>query len=92
MKLRTYYLACRKHANNIGSKRVTMTNTIIREKSRCSECLSDKSRFMAQEDSKSSQKKRNKRKLIKKAVIEYHKTNMKTYCLVCKRNTENKDD
>ena len=43
MKLRTYYLACRKHANNIGSKRVTMTNTIIREKSRCSECLSDKS-------------------------------------------------
>ena len=47
---------------------------------------------MAQEDSKSSQKKRNKKKLIKKAVIEYHKTNMKTYCLVCKRNTENKDE
>ena len=26
MKLRTYCLACREHTDNIGSKRVTMTN------------------------------------------------------------------
>ena len=45
MKLRTYCLACRKHANNVGSKIVTMTKKVIRGKSRCAECLSDKSRF-----------------------------------------------
>ena len=43
MKLKTYCLACRKHTNNIGSKTLTMTNKVIRGKSRCSECLSDKS-------------------------------------------------
>ena len=37
MKLRTYCLACRKHTNNIGSKTVTMTNKVIRDKSRFAE-------------------------------------------------------
>ena len=46
---------------------------------------------MAQEDSKSSQKKKGKQKLNKKVVIEYYKTNMLTYCLVCKKNAENED-
>ena len=68
-----------------------MTNKVVRDKSRCAECVADKSRFMAQEDSKSSQKKKSKQKPNKKVVIEYYKTNMLTYCLVCKRNTENKD-
>ena len=49
MELRTYCLACRKHTNNIASSNVTMTNKVIRDKSRCSECLSDKSRFMKHE-------------------------------------------
>ena len=48
MKLRTCSLACRKHTNNIGSKTVTMTNKVFTDKSRCGECLSDKSRFMKQ--------------------------------------------
>ena len=48
MKLRTYCLACRKHTNNIASRKVTMTNKVIRDKSRCGECLSDKSIFMKQ--------------------------------------------
>ena len=46
MKLETYCLACRKHTNNIGSKTVTMTNKVIRDKSRCAQCFSDKSRFL----------------------------------------------
>ena len=46
MKLRTYYLSCSEHTDNIGSKRVTMTNKLIRDKSRCANCLSDQSRFM----------------------------------------------
>ena len=52
MVLRTYCLACRKHTNNIASRKVTMTNKVIRDKSRYSECLSDKSRFMKQEHNK----------------------------------------
>ena len=48
MKLKTYRLACREHTNNIGSRKVTMTNKVIRDKSRCARCLSDKSRFMKQ--------------------------------------------
>ena len=42
MVLRNYCLACRKHTKNIASKNVTMTNKVIRDKSRCSECLYDK--------------------------------------------------
>ena len=48
MKLKTYCLVCRKHASNIASRKVTMTNKVVRDKSGCSECLSDKSRFMKQ--------------------------------------------
>ena len=54
MKLRTYCLACRKHAIIIGSKAVTITNKITKNKSRCSECLSDKSQFMKQKPTKKS--------------------------------------
>ena len=72
MKWRIYCLACRKHANNIGSKKVTMTNKVIRDKSKCSECLYDKPRFM-------------KQKPNKKVVIKYYKTNVLTYCLVYKK-------
>ena len=46
MKLRTYWLACRKHTNNIASRKVTMTNKVVRDKSRCGECLCYKSRFL----------------------------------------------
>ena len=42
MKLRTYCLACRKRTNNIASRKVTMTNNVVRDKLRCGECLSDK--------------------------------------------------
>ena len=31
MKLRTFCLACREHTNNIGSKKVTMKNKVIRQ-------------------------------------------------------------
>ena len=48
MVLRTYCIACEKHTNNIASRKVTLTNKVIRDKSRCSECLSDKSNFMKQ--------------------------------------------
>ena len=52
MKLRTYCLACREHTGSIGSKKVTMTNKIIRDKSRCAQYLFDKSRFFRQKPNK----------------------------------------
>ena len=61
-----------------------MTNKIIREKSRCAQCLSDKSRFIKQVHNKNGSHN-------KKVVIKYYKTNMSTYCVKCKRNTKNKD-
>ena len=76
--MRSYCLACRKHTNNIASRKVTMTNKVIRDRSRCGECLSDKSTFM-------------KQKHNLKIGQKYYKTNMLTYCLKCKKNTDNKD-
>ena len=66
--LRTYCLGCREHTNNIGSKRVTMTNKVIRDKSRCGECLSDTSQFMAQEYSKNKETKKIQTSLEKSLV------------------------
>ena len=43
MKLRTYCLSCREHTNNIGSKRIAMTNKVIRDKSSSANCVSNKS-------------------------------------------------
>ena len=48
MELRTYCLVYRKHTDNYGSKNVSMTSKVIRNKSRFSICLNDKSRFMKQ--------------------------------------------
>ena len=41
----TYCLGCRDYTHNIGSKKVTMTNKVIKEKSRCADCVPKKSRF-----------------------------------------------
>ena len=56
MKLITYCLACGKRTNNIGSTKVTITNKMVRDKSRCGECLSDKSRFLKQKTNKQTGK------------------------------------
>ena len=42
----TYCLRCKKHTNNIPSRNVTMTKKVLRQKSKSSVCLSDKSRFL----------------------------------------------
>ena len=52
--MRTYCLACRKHINNVGSWNTTMANKAIRNKSKCSICLSDKSKFIKQKPDKKS--------------------------------------
>ena len=52
--MKTYCLACRKHTNNVGSWNTTMTNNVIRNKSKYGSCLPDKSRFMKQNHNKIS--------------------------------------
>ena len=52
--METYRLSCRKHTNNIGSKKVIKTNKVIREESRCANCMSDKARFLKQKNNRKS--------------------------------------
>ena len=54
MKLKTYCLACRKHTDNSGSKKLIMTNAVIRVKSRCAICNNKKSDFLKQNHNKKS--------------------------------------
>ena len=54
-KYMTYCLSCKKYTNDIASKNITRTNKVLRQKSGCSQCLSDKSRFLKQKhDERSS--------------------------------------
>ena len=54
MKLKTYCLACRKHTDNSVSKKLIMTNAVIRVKSRCVICNNKKSDFLKQNHNKKS--------------------------------------
>ena len=42
--MQTSCFSCRKHTDNTGSKKVTVTNKLITEKSRCANCVAEKSR------------------------------------------------
>ena len=44
--MRTYCLGCRKHTANIGLKEINMINKVLRDKSRCANCMSYKSKFL----------------------------------------------
>ena len=85
--MRTYCLVCKRHLFNRSPKYVVMTNKVIRNKSKHPTCTSNKSLFMGRNDFKDEYERINH----KKVVIEYHKTNMLSYCLVCGKNMENKD-
>ena len=54
--MQTYCLVCRKSTDNLGSKKVEMTVTgeVIQDKSRCVDCMSNKSRFLKQKSNKKS--------------------------------------
>ena len=40
--MQTYCLSCKKHTDNIGSKKVTMTNKLIRQSSKCASYVAEK--------------------------------------------------
>ena len=56
----TYCLSCKDYTDSIGPKKGTMTNKVIREKSRYTECVSDKARL---------KKKNQKEKLVEITLI-----------------------
>ena len=55
--MKTYCSSCRKYTDNVGSKEATVTNKVIREKSRYANCVAEKSRFLKQNFNKKSNKK-----------------------------------
>ena len=44
--MKNYCLSCKKHNDDMGSKKVIITNKIIRQVSKCSNCAAEKSRFL----------------------------------------------
>ena len=52
MKMKTHCLACRKYTDNLNSRNVIMKTKLIRDKSRCGDCFSDKSRLLKQNHNK----------------------------------------
>ena len=55
MVLRTYCSVCKKQNDICGSKNFSMTNKVIRNKSRFSICLNDQSSFMKQNKQKKNE-------------------------------------
>ena len=68
--MQTYCLSCRKHTDDIGSKRVITTNKVIRQSPKCVNCVAEKSRFLKlQKSNKKSNKKSNLNKINPKLFI-----------------------
>ena len=52
--MKTYWLSCRKQTDNIGSKKVIMTNKVIRQVSQHANCIAEKSRFLIKRSNEKS--------------------------------------
>ena len=46
--MKIYCLSCKKYTDNIGSRNMIMTNKVIRQASKCVNCVAEKSRFLKQ--------------------------------------------
>ena len=52
--MQTYWVSCKKLTDNSGSKKVIMTNKVVRGKSRCANFMDDKSKLLKQKLNKKS--------------------------------------
>ena len=50
--MQTYSLSYRKHTKNIDSRKEIMTSKVIRQASKCANCVVEKSRFLKQKFNK----------------------------------------
>ena len=79
----TYCLGCKDLTHNFNPQEVKMTNKVLREKSNCVVCRSNKSRFLKQKHDN------NKRSF--NTLLNNVKNKMKNYCMKCRKDTENID-
>ena len=66
--MQIYCLSCKKHTDNISSKKVIMTNKVMKPALKCANCVAEKSRFLKQKSKKTGWDKINPC-IIKHAVI-----------------------
>ena len=52
--MKTYWLSCRKQTDNVGSKKVIMTNKVIRQVSKRANCIAENSRFLTKRSNEKS--------------------------------------
>ena len=52
--MQTYCVGCKKHTESESSKYEIMKNKVIRDQSRCADCMVDKSRFLKPKHNKKS--------------------------------------
>ena len=50
--MQTFCLNCKKHTDNIGSRKVIMPNKVVRQTSKCANCVSEKSIFLKKRSNK----------------------------------------
>ena len=50
--MQTYCFNCKKHTDDMGPKKVTMTNKVIRQASKCANCVAKNSTFLRQKPNK----------------------------------------
>ena len=50
--MKTYCLSCKRRTDNTGSKKVILTNKIVRHTSKCANCVAEKSRFLKQKSNR----------------------------------------
>ena len=75
----TYCLGCKDFTHNFRPQDVKTTNKVLREKSNCVVCQSNKSRFLKQKQ---------QQKIIQCFTNRCYKI-MKTYCVKYRKDTEN---
>ena len=77
----TYCFGCKGFTHNFKPQEVKMTNKVLREKSNCVVCWSNKSRFLKQ----NAPRKNNS------TLCWSYKSKMKIYCMKCRKDTEDID-
>ena len=69
-----YCFGCEDYMHDFRPEKVKMADKVLREKSHCVVCWSNKSRFLKQ-----------------KIINNCYKSKMKTYCVKCRKDTDNID-
>ena len=77
----TYCFGCKDFTHNFRPQEVKMINKVLREESNYIVCRSQKSRFWKQ--------KHNNKKQFNILQTDVIKLSIKTYCVKCRKNTEN---